>query len=155
MRDKKAIVAVGIINGLGWFTYFILQGDFVSCVANIISIMSKIIILLQYKHNWAKSIFWNYFFLVFAGVFSLLTFKTWKDIFIIISCVTNILAFFMTKESNIRKIALVAYCFAFLNSISKLYYVALIADVTALLSIVVALIRYRKVSVLNDKKTEI
>lgn len=143
MKCKKQIVFVGILSDIGWLSYFALQGDFISGTANIIGIMSKIIILLQTKYRWAESKLWNIFFVAFAAVFSVLTFKVWMDIFALMACTLSILAFFMTKENNIRKVALFAYCAFACNSISKLYVVALIADITALISCIIALIRYK------------
>ena len=147
MKRKKQIVFVGILSDIGWLSYFVLQGDFISGTANIIGIMSKIIILSQSKYRWAESKLWNIFFVAFAAVFSVLTFKVWMDIFALIACTLSILAFFMTKENNIRKVALLAYCAFACNSISKLYVVALIADITALISCIIALIRYKNENV--------
>jgi hypothetical protein len=59
-----------------------------------------------------------------------------------------VLAFFMKKENNIRKVALISFIAYVCNSVSKLYIVALIADITALISIISSLIRYRE----QDKK---
>ena len=144
MKRKKQIVFVGITSDIGWLSYFALQGDFISGTANIIDIMSKIIILLQEKYAWAKSMLWNVFFVAFAAVFSVLTFQVWMDVFALAACTLSILAFFMSKENSIRKVALLAYCAFACNSISKLYIVALIADITALISCALALVRYRK-----------
>ncbi len=144
MKRKKQIVFVGILSDIGWLSYFTLQGDFISSTANIIGIMSKIIILMQGKYRWAESKLWNIFFVAFAAVFSICTFKVWMDVFAVAACTLSILAFFMTKENNIRKVALLAYCAFACNSISKLYVVALIADITALISCIIALIRYSR-----------
>ena len=143
MKRKKQIVFVGILSDIGWLSYFALQGDFISSTANIIGIMSKIIILMQGKYRWAESKLWNIFFVAFAAAFSVLTFKGLLDIFALVACTLSILAFFMEKENNIRKVALFAYCAFACNSISKLYIVALIADITALISCVMGLIRYK------------
>ena len=144
MKRKKQIVFVGILSDIGWLSYFTLQGDFISSTANIIGIMSKIIILMQGKYRWAESKLWTIFFVAFAAVFSICTFKVWMDVFAVAACTLSILAFFMTKENNIRKVALLAYCAFACNSISKLYVVALIADITALISCIISLMRYRK-----------
>ena len=150
MANKKKIVFVGILSDIGWLLYFALQGDFISGTANIIGIMSKSVILLQSKHTWAGSKIWKYFFVSFAAVFSILTFQVWMDVFALIACSLSILAFFMTKENDIRKTAMFAFCAFACNSISKMYIVALIADLTALISIITSLIRYSK----EDTKTE-
>lgn len=143
MENKKKIVFVGILSDIGWLSYFALQGDFISGTANIIGIISKVVITLQGKHQWAESKLWNIFFVAFAAVFSIWTFQRWMDVFALMACTLSILAFFMTKENDIRKVALLAYCAFMCNSISKLYVVALIADITALASCAVALYRYR------------
>ena len=148
MKNKKAIVFVGVLSDIGWLSYFVLQGDIISGTANIIGLMSKAIILLGLRYAWAKSRCWNVFFLVFAGGFSVFTFQDWRDCFAIMACVSSVLAYFMTKENNIRKVALLSFVAFACNSISKLYIVALIADITALASCIISLIRYRV------KKTE-
>ena len=144
MAHKKRIVFVGILSDIGWLSYFALQGDLISGTANIIGIMSKIIILQRGKYRWAESKVWNIFFVAFAAAFSICTFRVWMDIFAVAACTFSILAFFMKDENGIRKVALLAYCAFMCNSISKGYVVALIADVTALASCIIALIRYRK-----------
>ena len=146
MKHKKRIVFVGILSDVGWLLYFALQGDLISGTANIIGIMSKIIVLLREKHRWAESLLWNVFFIAFAGIFAVCTYKDWKDIFAITACTLSILAFFMKDENGIRKVALFAYCAFACNSISKLYVVALIADITALASCIIALIRYKNMA---------
>ena len=152
MKHKKRIVFVGVLSDIGWLSYFVLQGDLISGTANIIGLMSKAIILLGLKYAWAKSRWWNVFFLVFAGVFSVFTFKAWQDTFAVIACMTSILAYFMQKENHIRIVALVSFTAFMCNSISKAYLIALIADITALASCIISLIRYRKNGV---KKPEI
>ena len=151
MKHKKRIVFVGVLSDIGWLSYFVLQGDLISGTANIIGLMSKAIILLGLKYAWAKSRWWNVFFLVFAGVFSVFTFKAWQDTFAVIACMTSILAYFMQKENHIRIVALVSFTAFMCNSISKAYLIALIADITALASCIISLIRYRKNGVKNPE----
>jgi hypothetical protein len=144
MAHKKRIVFVGLFSDIGWLSYFTLQGDLISGTANIIGIMSKIVILLRERYRWAGSKAWNIFFVAFAAAFSVCTFRVWMDVFAVLACVLSILAYFMKDENGIRKVALLAYCAFMCNSISKLYVVALIADVTAFASCIIALIRYKK-----------
>ena len=110
--------------------------------------------MLQDKHKWAESQIWKFFFVGFAAMFFVLTFQVWMDVFALLACSLSILAFFMTKENNIRKMALFAFCAFACNSISKLYIVALIADLTALISIITSLMRYSKVDN-NEKQIKI
>ncbi|MBO5480810.1 MAG: YgjV family protein [Clostridia bacterium] len=142
MQDRKKIIIVSIFSNIGWLSYFALQGDLISGTANIIGIMSNIIFLLRGKYRWADSKWWLVFFLAVAGGFSLFTFKVWNDVFAFMASLSTTVAFFMLKENNIRKISLFSYCMFVCNSISKLYLVALIADITAIISVVTSLIRY-------------
>jgi hypothetical protein len=61
----------------------------------------------------------------------------------------------MKKEENIRKISLCTFAMFMCNNISKGYIVALIADITATISIIVALIRYRKKKPTTEQVEEI
>jgi hypothetical protein len=81
MKRRKLIIFVGILSHIGWFSYFVLQGDFISGVSNVIGIISNLIFMFREKYRWANSKLWLFFFLAIAGVYSSLTFKVWKDIF--------------------------------------------------------------------------
>ena len=144
MKHQRRIVTVGLFSDIGWLLYFVLQGDLISSTANVIGIMSKAIVLLRWKFKWTESRLWNVFFVLFAVVFSLFAFKSFVDIFAVIACISSVIAVFMKKENNIRKVALISFCAFVCNSISKLYIIALIADITALISIISSLIRYTK-----------
>lgn len=146
MKTRKRIILVNILSNVSWLLYFFLQGDFLSGLANIIGIISNIIFVLREKHKWADSKLWLILFLTVGGIYALITFKVWKDIFALLASIFSIIAFFMLKEKNIRIISLFTYIMFVGNSISKGYIVALIADITALISVIVALVRF------NDKE---
>jgi hypothetical protein len=152
MKHKKRIVFVGILSDIGWLLYFALQGDLISGTANIIGIMAKNIVLLRERHRWAESQWWNIFFVAFAAIFSIFTYQVWMDVFAIAACTLSIIAFFMKNENGIRKVALLSYCAFACNSISKLYVVALIADITALASCIIALLRYKEVGTKQEEE---
>lgn len=151
MRSRKKIVLLGLFSNIGWMSYFSLQGDLISCASGIIGIVSKTIILLGSKHRWADSKWWGVCFLTFTAMYSAFTFKGMMDIFAFVASLLSVSAYFMKKENTIRKVFLLAYCVYICNSISKLYVVSLIADITALISVIVALIRYRN----KDKEEEL
>ena len=138
------LIAVSIAGNTGWMLYFLLQGDFVSGLGNFVGILQKIVFIFREKHAWAKSKWWLIVFLALSVTFSTLTFKTWRDIFPFTTSILAAVAFFMIDENLIRKISISVFVLSVCNSVSKLYWIALIADVTALISIFVALIRYQK-----------
>ncbi len=144
MKGRGRIILVNMASNLGWLFYFALQGDLISGTANIIGILSNIIFIFRTRYRWANSRLWLLLFLVIAGVYSILTFKVWNDVFPLIACLLSMFAFFMIKEENISKISFFTYIMFVCNSISKVYVVALIADITALTSVLISLYRYRK-----------
>lgn len=153
MKSRKNIILVGMASNVGWLSYFVLQGDFISGLSNIIGIMSNVIFLMRGKYRWADSKLWLIFFLAVAATFSIVTFQTWKDVFAMLACLSSMIAFFMIKEKNIRLISLFTYVMFMCNSISKVYVVALVADITAFASVVLALIRFAKAGKNENSET--
>lgn len=144
MKGRSRIILVNIASNVGWLLYFVLQGDLISGAANIIGILSNIIYIYRTKYRWASSRLWLLLFLAIAGVYSGLTFRAWNDVFPMVACLLSMLAFFMIQEVNISRISFFTYIMFMCNSISKLYIVALIADVTALTSVLLSLYRHKK-----------
>ena len=144
MKKRKTIILFNIANNVTGFSYFSLQGDLLSGTANIVGIVSNLVFLCRGKYRWAESKLWLLLFIAIGVTYSIFTFKTWRDIFPLVGCASSMVAFFMIKEKNIRKVSLFTYTCFMCNSISKLYIVALIADITAFSSVVIALIRYSK-----------
>ena len=153
MKRRKDIIFVSMGSNVGWFSYFALQGDLISGVANVIGIMSNIIFLFRENHRWANSKLWLLLFLAVATVFSIYTYQTWKDIFALCGALFSMIAFFMIKEKNIRIISFFTYISFMCNNVSKVYVVALIADITALASLVIALKRYKKAEQKENAET--
>lgn len=154
MRTRKKILYLSMANHVAWFSYFAFQGDFLSGVSNVVGIVSNFVFLFRGKHRWADSKLWLILFVAIAVGWSVFTFNGWRDIFPLLGCASSISAFFMMKEKNIRKISLFTYSMYLCNSLSKLYIVALVADITALASVVIALIRYAKKDKLECKEHE-
>ncbi len=154
MKGRSRIILVNIASNLGWLLYFALQGDLLSGAANVIGILSNIIYIFRTKYRWASSRLWLLFFLLVAGVYSVLTFRVWNDVFPLVACLLSMIAFFMIKEVNISRISFFTYIMFMCNSISKLYIVALIADVTALISVLISLYRHRRASRLHQAEAQ-
>ncbi len=57
----------------------------------------------------------------------------------------------MIKEVNISRISFFTYIMFMCNSISKLYIVALIADVTAITSVIISLYRHKRAARMQPK----
>ena len=64
MKSRKKIIFMVLLTSVGFLTYFVLQGDFISGVSNIISIISNLVFILRDKYLWANSV---YIFLLFSA----------------------------------------------------------------------------------------
>lgn len=144
MESRKKILFWATLSKLGWLSYFVLQGDFISGVPNMIAVMSNFVFGYRGKYRWAESRWWLVFFLAFTGITSCLTFQTWKDIFPLGACLLSLVSFFMMDENKLRTLSFFTLCVFLCNSASKGYIVSLTADITGLLSIIIAMIRYKK-----------
>lgn len=141
-KKRSAIIVFAIINYLLWITYFALNGNFTAAIVNCISFVQTMIFLQRGKHKWADGIFWLILFIsaqVIAGFF------TWNGPFSLFSIGAGILstaAYYVMDVKKYRYFILALMILWICNGIAYWYPIALIHDVFALTSILVAIIRY-------------
>ena len=145
MKRRAGIITLTILNSCGWMIYFVMQGDFTSFAVGIVGIMRNVVFMLREKHTWAKSRAWLYAFLTISITVSIFTFRVWQDIFPTLASLFSIVAYYMIDENRLRKISLITFSLWIANSVSKGYVVAAVADITAMMSLLVSLYRYRKI----------
>ena len=142
-KHRTSIVVCSSLGQTCWVIYFVLQGDLVSAV--VCGFSAIILALLSKKDRWkwtAHPAMLALYISVFV-VFSLLTFRVWNDIFPLIAGIFMVIANSRSSEKKLRKFALIYCICCLLNSITKLYAVALVCDVFSLVSNIVSMIRYR------------
>lgn len=142
MKDRKRILGLNFVNSIGWMIYFVLQGNFVSGVSCGLGIIRNLVFIFRGKYAWAESRLWLVLFLCISGA-SAFGIVSWIDVFGLIAGLSSTIAFFMKNEKTIRKISLFTFTAYICNSISHGYVIALIADSTSFISVVIALVRYR------------
>jgi hypothetical protein len=141
-KKRTKIVFFAVINYFLWITYFILNGDFTAAVVNGISFVQLLIFLQRGNKKWADSIIWLVVFIlaqVVAGFF------TWADPYSLFSITAGILstiAYYVMNEKLYRYFFLALITFWIFNGIARGYVIALIHDVFAFVSILIAIIRY-------------
>lgn len=142
----KKRVTILLSNFLGqscWVAYFLLQNDPVSAVVCGLSAIMLALFAKKEQWKWAAGhISIALFILLFSGI-SLVTFRTWSDVFPLLAGVFAVIANSRTTEKRLRQFSLLWCLFWLLNSTFKLYPVALANDLLCTVSTVVALIRYR------------
>ena len=69
-KDRYRILMLYIFAAAGWALYFVLQGDLVSALMNVVGIIRSIIFMQRGKHKWAESILWLFGFIAIMTVFT-------------------------------------------------------------------------------------
>ena len=157
---KKRIVRsiICFTAGLWWLFYFVLQGETVSSLANLVSMLQVLVFMQRDKHVWAKSKIWLFVFLSLNLVICILGFKVWHDIFPPLAGIFGAIAYFVIDEKTYRYFALFNVVFWLSNSISKMpmTVLALICDSTCTVSALIGLYRFynRKKAKMADNSQE-
>ena len=143
-KRRVSIIIGNFLGQSSWVAYFLLQGDTASAV--VCALCALMLALFSKKDEWryAASPAVIALFIVAFSTFSVLTFTTWSDVFPLLAGVFAVIASSRSTEKRLRQFS-VLWCFSWLlNSVFKLYPVALLNDLFCTVSTVVALIRYRE-----------
>ncbi len=122
--------------------YFLLNADLVSALTCFFGVIQGIIFIQRGKKKWASSILWLFGFILVQIACFVIFYNDWHDIFSTIAGVFAVIAYFMLKEKNYRLFMFLSLLAWVLNSVFKLYYIAILHDSLGLISAVVAIIRY-------------
>ena len=133
---------LAMISQILWTAYFIFSGDFVSALSCIITFSAVMIFTKRDKYEWAKSIWWLILFLAIQITLSFFTYKSWKDIFVIFAGILGVMAYYCVDMKKYRILSFTYSSFWLLNSIMKVYLLALISDLASVISVTIGLLRY-------------
>ena len=143
-KHRVTIVLCNFLGQACWVLYFLLQTDFTSAVAGALSAAMIAVFAMKDKWKWATSNICVVAFSVIITVFSIATLASWIDIFPLLAGVFAIIANSRTEEKRIRQFALLWCGFWLINSILKVYTVAILNDLFMTASTAIALYRYRE-----------
>lgn len=149
-KRRKILFFASICNAL-WITYFILNGNFANAIVNTVGLIQLFVFSQREKHKWADSYFWLAFFIAVQIVASFFTWSSWFSIFSIVAGLISTVAYFVIDEKMYRYLFAVLVSLWVINGIVYFYWIALIHDVFALISIIIAIIRY---NILGNKKAK-
>ena len=149
-KKRVTIILANCIGQSCWVLHFLLQGDATSAIACGLSAVMLAVFSKKDKWKWATSPLSIGFVIVLISGFSILSFKDWRDIFPLLAGVFAVIANSRSSEKRLRQFGLLWCIFWLMNSITKLYPVALATDAMCTVSAIVSLVRYR-----DKKKTSI
>ena len=143
-KHRVTIILCNVFAQSCWVAHFVLQGDLTSAMACALSAVMMAVFSRQSKWRWVKHPFCIVFFITLLSGFSLLSFKTWQDIFPLLAGVFAVIANSRTSEKRLRQFSLLWCLFWLMNSTFKMYPVAFTNDLFCTISTIVALVRYRE-----------
>lgn len=146
MKNRTMMFNVYFGTAISWVFYFGLQGNIASALMNVVGIVRTFVFRLRGKHKWVDSYLTLIVFLVGMTGLTALSFRDWRDIFPLVATASQTIAFFAIKENTIRAINLFGYVAWILNGITCGYWVALACDCITFVSLVVALVRFSKMT---------
>ncbi len=154
-KKRSAIILLAILNYLLWISYFILNGNFTSAIVNSISCIQALVFLQRGKYKWADSKFWLIFFLAVQVVASFFTWNGPLSLFSIVAGMLSTIAYFVMDEKLYRWFFLALILLWIGNGIAYGYVIALIHDIFASVSIIIAIIRYNFIKKEKNPKTDL
>ena len=154
-KKRSAIILLAILNYALWISYFILNGNFTSAIVNTISCIQALVFLQRGKHKWADSKFWLIFFLIVQIVASFFTWNGPFSLFSICAGLLSTVAYYVMDEKLYRYFFLALILLWIGNGIVYFYPIALIHDIFAAVSIIIAIIRYNFIKKEKNPKTDL
>lgn len=142
-KHRVTIIVVNFSGQACWVVYFLLQSDFTSAVSCAITVLVMATYSMKGRKKWVSSPITAIVFLASTVGFSIITFAGWKDIFPLLAGVFAVIANSRSDEKRLRQFSSIWCVLWLVNSIVKLYPVALVNDVLCTGSTIVSLIRYR------------
>ncbi len=142
-KKRVTIILSSFFGQSCWVAYFLLQGDVMSAIACGLSAIMLALFSKKDKWPWTTGRASIAIFILIFSAFSLLSFRSWSDVFPLLAGVFAVIANSRSSEKRLRQLS-VFWCLAWLmNSAFKMYPVALANDLLCTVSTVVSLIRYR------------
>ena len=153
MRKRASIIAMQNITNIFWIVQYLLLGAYSAVFVNAIAIVRNAVYSLRGKYKFADSI-WIPIISATAFVISgFFTFKTVFDILPIIAMILASFAFFMKDEMHIRYLSIFVAVPWIIFSIYSGSIAGALADSITLVSIIVAIIRYKQAMKPSNKES--
>jgi hypothetical protein len=156
-KSAKSIMTIQFIGNALWMIHYTLLGGIMGCIINIICATRSYVYSLKGKYRFADSKYLTYFFMASALVCYVLTFtvggteftfpKALFEILPVIALITSSYIFSLKDVSKVRKYsALFASPFWMAYDIFTLSIPGVVCECSAVISIIIAIIRYDKKS---------
>ena len=147
MKKRRDIIITNAISRALYILQYLLLGAFSGAVLDVLGIISSIV--AERKHlriirKYLKEIFLSInVVIIIAGLIVAYLNKSFLDIFPIIGVLLHTSAFWMNDEKIIRRVSLLGSPFWFVYNFLSSAYGSAIGDILTMVSIIIAMIKYR------------
>lgn len=151
-KSAHAIRLIQIVMSFFWVIHFILLGKYTGAVINGVGLVRTIIFFFRGK-KWADNIFWLYFFIAAFIVTGIITWESWLSLLCVVAMIFGTLSLYMTDPKLVRIFALGCCPLWLIYDAFAHSYAGVLNEAVTIVSIIVALIRYKKKTVV-PKETD-
>ena len=148
-KKRSHIIITNVISRLLYITQYLLLGAFSGAALDILGAGSSVIAERTncgfFKRHFVLTVVSVNAIIVITGVTIALINKSWLDLFSLAGVLLHTSAFWISDEKIIRRVSLLGSPFWFIYNFASCAYGSAIGDVLTMCSIVIAMIRYRKV----------
>lgn len=142
LKYRGLIITFAACSSGCWVLYYLLNANLTSALISFIAIVKYVIFFQREKHKWANSVWWLYFFIAVQLVVCAFTYKDLTSILSTSAGLLGTFAYFTISPKKYRYTLLFCQLCWVANGLINLYYVALLSDLIATISIIAAIIRF-------------
>ena len=155
-KERAKILTFQTMSNFLWVISYLILWEPAAVVANAIGTMRNVLYMFRGKYKFADSKAIPIVFIVIFIISGVLTYQTPFDILPMFAMVISTVAFFVKKENTIRWLSIFVGASWFIFGASAGNIASIVSDGTNLLSIIIALIRYRGVCLYeNNNKNNV
>ena len=147
-KQRKYIIFTNVISRCLYILQYLLLGAFAGAVLDVLGAVSSIVAgkkhtTFVYKYRKAILVGMNLCIILAGGTIALLN-HSWLDLFSIAGVLLHTNAFWLNEESKIRIVSLLGSPCWFVYNFTSRAYGSAVGDVLTILSILIAMVKYRK-----------
>lgn len=147
MKKRKNIIITNVVSRALYILQYLLLGAFSGAVLDVLGMISSVVAERKHKTFIKKHLIIIFLSInlsiVIAGLMIAVVNKSFLDIFPVIGVLLHTSAFWISNEKIIRRVSLLGSPFWFIYNFASKAYGSSIGDVLTIVSIIIAMIKYR------------
>ncbi len=149
MKHRRGIIVTNVVSRALYILQYLLLGAYSGAVLDVLGMISSIVAErkhLNFVKRHSRLVFLTMnLIIVIAGVAIAVAEKSWLDILPVMGVILHTSAFWLNNEKRIRMVSLLGSPFWFAYNFLSRAYGSAIGDILTMVSIVIAMIKYRNI----------